>query len=550
MLNPTAVLLLTGALFLPAATPGQEAEVSKKICFMAGPRSHGYGSHEHYAGCMLLANALAEMSPQHEIVVYEDGWPDDPQAFDGADTIVMYCDGGGGHPVAEHLAQVEALSAEGVGVVCIHYGVEVVKGEPGDRFLDWIGGYFEADWSVNPHWKAEFLEFPEHPVTRGVEPFAIQDEWYYHMRFREGMQGVTPILTAIPPASTLEREDGPHSGNPDVRAEAGQPQHMAWASERAGGGRGFGFTGGHFHWNWGNDSFRTLMLNAILWTAHAEVPENGVPSRRPTLEELQRNQDEPAPDNFDGDAIRKRFDLPADSQQAGWIRLFNGRDLDGWRVKIAGHELDDNYLNTFRVENGLLRVVYDDYEKFDGKFGHLFFDTPFSHYRLRVEYRFVGEQSTGGPGWAYRNSGVMLHCQSPESMRVEQDFPASIEAQMLGGNGSQERPTANLCTPGTNVVMQGELIRRHCTNSTSETYHGDRWVTLELEVRGNQVIRHLMEGEVVLEYRQPQLDESDGDAQRLLAGGADKLLSGGYISLQAESHPLDFRKVELLPLEE
>ena len=239
-----------------------------------------------------------------------------------------------------------------------------------------------------------------------------------------------------------------------------------------------------------------------------------------------------------------------DSQQAGWIRLFNGRNLDGWRVKIAGHALDDNYLNTFRVENGLLRVVYDDYERFDRKFGHLFFDTPFSHYRLRVEYRFVGEQSTGGPGWALRNSGVMLHCQSPESMGVDQDFPTSIEAQMLGGNGSQVRTTANLCTPGTNVVMEGKLVTRHCTNSTSETYHGDQWVTLELEVRGNEVIRHLMDGEVVMEYRQPQLDENDGDAQRLLATGADKMLSGGYISLQAESHPLEFRKVELLPLDE
>ncbi|MEE8467999.1 MAG: family 16 glycoside hydrolase [Planctomycetota bacterium] len=544
------MLFLTGALFLPAATPGQDAGDSKKIYFMAGPRSHGYGAHEHYAGCMLLANALAESNPHYEIVVYQDGWPGDPTAFEGADTIVMYCDGGGGHPVAEHLAQVEALSAEGVGVVCIHYGVEVVKGEPGERFLDWIGGYFEAHWSVNPHWKAEFLELPEHPITRGVAPFAIQDEWYYHMRFREDMQGVTPILTAIPPASTLEREDGSHSGNPDVRAKAGQGQHLAWASERAGGGRGFGFTGGHFHWNWGNDNFRTLMLNAILWTAHAEVPEEGVPSRRPTLLDLQRNQDGPAPDDFGGDTIRERLDLPADSQQAGWIRLFNGRNLEGWRVKIAGHELDDNWGNTFRVENGLLRVVYDEYEEFDGKFGHLFFDTPFSHYRLRVEYRFVGEQCTGGPGWAFRNSGVMLHCQSPQSMLVDQDFPASIEAQMLGGNGSQERSTANLCTPGTNVVMQGELVRRHCTNSTSKTYHGDQWVTLELEVRGNQVIRHLMEGEVVLEYRKPQLDENDGDAQRLLAGGADKLLSGGYISLQAESHPLEFRKVELLPLEE
>jgi type 1 glutamine amidotransferase len=180
-------------------------------------------------------------------------------------------------------------------LVSIHYAVEVPKGEPGDYFLDWIGGYFEAHWSVNPHWKADYREFPEHPITRGIEPFAIQDEWYYHMRFRDGMQGVTPILTATPPASTLERRDGSHSGNPHVRAKIGQPQHMAWARERPDGGRGFGFTGGHVHYNWGDDNFRKLVLNAIVWTAGIEVPSDGVPNRTPTQEELEANQDEPKP---------------------------------------------------------------------------------------------------------------------------------------------------------------------------------------------------------------------------------------------------------------
>ena len=160
---------------------------------------------------------------------------------------------------------------------------------------------------------------------------------------------------------------------------------------------------------------------------------------------------------------------PAEGPDDGWIRLFNGENLDGWRVKIRGYELDDNYARTFRVEDGLLRVVYDDYDAFDGKFGHLFYETPFSHYRLRVEYRFVGEQTPGGPGWAFRNSGVMLHGQSPESMTVEQEFPVSIEAQMLGGDGEHERPTGNLCTPGTHVEIGGELIERHCTNSSSAT---------------------------------------------------------------------------------
>ena len=235
--------------------------------------------------------------------------------------------------------------------------------------------------------------------------------------------------------------------------------------------------------------------------------------------------------------------------EPAWTPLFNGKNLDGWRPKIAGFELGDNHKNTFRVEDGILRVVYDEYEEFEGKFGHLFFETPFENYRIRVEYRFVGDQCKGGPGWAFRNSGVMLHCQSPESMTLGQDFPASIEAQMLGGSGEGVRTTANLCTPGTHVEFGEELVKRHCTNSRSETYHGDRWVSMELEVRGNDVIRHWMEGEVVLEYGAPQLDAGDEDARRLLASGATPQLSGGWIALQAESHPLEFRKVEIRILE-
>jgi hypothetical protein len=232
-----------------------------------------------------------------------------------------------------------------------------------------------------------------------------------------------------------------------------------------------------------------------------------------------------------------------------WTQLFNGRDLDGWRVKVRGCELDDNYKNTFRVEDGVLRVSYDEYETFDGRFGHLIYTAPFSHYRLRVEYRFVGEQCPGGPGWAFRNSGVMLHGQAPESMTVDQEFPVSIEAQMLGGDGTNARSTANLCTPGTHVVIADELVRRHCTNSSSATYHGDDWVTIELEVRGNESIRHYMGGELVLEYAEPQLDEGDADAASLLNHGAPKALGSGYLSLQAESHPLEFRSVEILELD-
>ena len=232
-----------------------------------------------------------------------------------------------------------------------------------------------------------------------------------------------------------------------------------------------------------------------------------------------------------------------------WIQLFNGKDLAGWTVKIKGHELGDNTGNTFRVEDGILKVCYDQYKKFDGKFGHLFYKDEFASYRLRVEYRFVGEQVPGGPGWAFRNNGIMLHCQSPESMRKDQSFPVCIEGQLLGGNGTDERSTGNLCTPGTHVVMDDKLITQHCISSRSQTYHGDQWVTAEVEVHGNSVIRHIINGQVVLQYQQPQLDEKDPDARKLIKD-ANKMLHEGYISLQAESHPVQFRTVQILPLEE
>ncbi len=232
----------------------------------------------------------------------------------------------------------------------------------------------------------------------------------------------------------------------------------------------------------------------------------------------------------------------------GWINLFNGKNLEGWKVKITGHELNDNYANTFRVEDGILKVGYDQYEQFDGKFGHIFYKTPFDHYILRFEYRFVGVQTPGGPEWAFRNSGIMLHCQSPESMSLSQDFPVSIELQLLGGNGMDERSTGNVCTPGTHIVMNGKLISRHCIDSASKTYHGDQWVKIEVEVRSSIKIKHKVNGEVVLEYAEPQLDEDDPDAQKLIKD--DKLIQGGYIAFQAESHSVEFRKIEILPLNE
>lgn len=233
-----------------------------------------------------------------------------------------------------------------------------------------------------------------------------------------------------------------------------------------------------------------------------------------------------------------------------WVPLFNGKDLEGWTPKIRYVAAGENYGNTFRVEDGLLKVRYDQYDKFDERFGHLFYNEPFSHYKLRVEYRFVDEQVAGGPGWAFRNSGVMIHGESPETMAKDQDFPASIEVQLLGGAPTGERPTANLCTPGTNVVMGGKLITQHCTSSKSKTYRGDQWVTVELEVRGGKVIRHLIDGEVVLEYQEPQLDARDAHAKSLSDKQGGLLLTKGTISLQSESHPCDFRKVEILKLAE
>jgi hypothetical protein len=239
-----------------------------------------------------------------------------------------------------------------------------------------------------------------------------------------------------------------------------------------------------------------------------------------------------------------------DAKQGEWIPLFNGKDLDGWTPKIRGYVAGENFGNTFRVEDGVLKVVYDQYDDFNERFGHLFYKDAFSHYIVRVEYRFVGEQAPGGPGWAVRNSGIMVHGESPATMEKDQEFPASIEVQLLGGNGKDPRTTANLCTPGTNVVMDGRLITQHCTNSRSKTYHGDQWVTAEVEVHGGRVIRHKMQGETVLEYQEPQLDERDAHARELIAQRGGKLLERGTISLQSESHPVEFRKVELLKLAE
>lgn len=233
-----------------------------------------------------------------------------------------------------------------------------------------------------------------------------------------------------------------------------------------------------------------------------------------------------------------------------WTPLFNGKNLDGWTPKIKGYPAGENFANTFRVEEGLIKVRYDGYDgAFKNRFGHLFYRAPFSNYVLRVEYRFVGDQLPDGPGWAKRNSGAMIHGQSPESMRQDQDFPVSIEVQFLGGLGSGSRTTANLCTPGTNVERDGQLYTPHTLNSKSKTYHGDQWVTVEIEARGGTSITHRIDGENVLAYDKPQYDPKDGDARKLIeANGGKLIIEGGSISLQSESAPVDFRKVEIREL--
>lgn len=266
----------------------------KKVVLVAGSASHGRGDHEHNAGIRLLGKCL-EGVPGVLPTCYLNGWPKDPTAYDNADAIVIYSDGGGGHPFVEddRLKVIGERAKLGAGVGCLHYAVEVPKEKGGAEFLDWIGGYFEMHWSVNPFWFADFKQLPDHPVTRGVRPFGMQDEWYYHMRFVENGKGITPILTALPPAETLARPDGPHSGNPDVRKavlERKEPQHMMWVYQRPDGGRGFGFTGGHSHKSWGQPDFRKVVLNAIVWIAHAEVPPDGVPSTV-TEDDLKKSLD-------------------------------------------------------------------------------------------------------------------------------------------------------------------------------------------------------------------------------------------------------------------
>ncbi len=242
----------------------------------------------------------------------------------------------------------------------------------------------------------------------------------------------------------------------------------------------------------------------------------------------------------------KKTDTP---KKENWVKLFNGKDLEDWTIKIKGQPLGDNYKNTFIVENGVLKVNYDEYDGvFNASYGHIYYNKPFSNYKFRMQYRFTGEQIKDGAGWATRNSGVMIHCEDPKNIGLNQDFPVSIEVQLLGGLGSGERPTGNLCTPGTNVVMNDELFTPHCVNSSSKTYHGDQWVSMEIEVRNDSIIKHFINDQQVLTYTKPQVGGSVDYNQDYWKDKEGSPLKSGYISLQSESHPVEFKNIEILEL--
>lgn len=339
------LLTLPAALFLFVASIFGADVTKKKIVFIAGAASHAPGAHEHRAGCLLFQKCLKDV-PGVDVQVFTENWPtkqengkpvDDNAALETADAIVIYSDGGPGHPLlqGERRALIDRLVKRGVGLGLIHYAIEPTKEKGQSEFLEWVGGAFEVDWSVNPPWAPDFKPLPEHPVTRGVRNFMARDEWYFHLRFREGMQGITPILSAVPPASTLQRADGPHEGNPAVRAAVarGDAQHVVWVSEQEGRGRGFGFSGGHYHANWANDDQRKLVLNAALWLARVDVPTNGVESKvsendmKANLDEKPDMAAEPPPTIVPPDMFR----VPEGLEVTVWARtpmLRNPTNMD------------------------------------------------------------------------------------------------------------------------------------------------------------------------------------------------------------------------------
>ncbi|MEX1212107.1 MAG: ThuA domain-containing protein [Balneolaceae bacterium] len=304
--------MILASLFMATGLSGcggeRSPEDSPHILFIAGAPSHGFGNHEHLGGSTLLARTL-ERSDADITTQVVSGWPRDASLLEEADAIIIYSNGGTQHPALDHLDELESVLEDGTGFVTLHYAVEVPTGDAGEVFLKGNGGYFETHWSVNPIWTADIEQLPTHPIRNGVDPFTLHDEWYYHMRFSD--DPIQPILTALPPPETLEREDGPHSNNPHVREavlERKEPQHLAWAFERPSGGRGFGFTGGHYHWNWGVDHVQRLVANAILWSAGVPVPEKGVSVEPMNVLELAALTDDPIPEDWNWREIQQQLD--------------------------------------------------------------------------------------------------------------------------------------------------------------------------------------------------------------------------------------------------
>ena len=237
-----------------------------------------------------------------------------------------------------------------------------------------------------------------------------------------------------------------------------------------------------------------------------------------------------------------------DPNKEEWVSLFNGSDIDKWVPKFTGFELGKNHNSIFVVKDSLLSVRYTVKDTFNGDFGHLYYKQKFSHYRLKVKYRFIGQQMTEGPEWAVRNNGLMLHCQDPMTLGLEQDFPISLELQLLGGDGIKDRTNANLCTPGTNVILNDSLFVQHCVGSSSGTYHGDIWVEVEALVLGDSLVQHILEDKVVMEYRKPTIGGGNISGYKEDVYQEGKPLKEGFISIQAETHPIDYKSIELLNL--
>ncbi|MCU0918639.1 MAG: ThuA domain-containing protein [Planctomycetes bacterium] len=299
-----------GTSYLADAHGAEVATAKKKIVLIPGRQSHGWTGHAYTADCKLLASILNQNVPTVEAVVLEGGWParaSDYSPLHGAAAIVIACDGNSLLGPVANWKMLDEMAKKGVGIAFLHYALDPGK-EFGQYLLGGIGGYYEQFWSVNPSWLAEFKTLPSHPITRGVKPFQVSDEWYYHMRFVDNMTGVTPILSAVPPDRTRQGKDGPHSGNPEVRARRGLAEHVAWAYERPNGGRGFGCTGGHTHWVYAQNDFRKLILNALCWIAGVEVPPDGVATPTPTAEQMETNLQGERPREWTTERIRQTIE--------------------------------------------------------------------------------------------------------------------------------------------------------------------------------------------------------------------------------------------------